>query len=95
MESAVDVSEAHGVDVRIDLGRADVGMTQEFLDGSDVRTVREHVRGEAVPENVRGNAIRGDSDRGGPGTDDLEDALSRKRPTEPRQEDVVLGEIAF
>ena len=95
MEASVDVAEAGGVDVRVDLGRADVGVAEKLLDGTDVRTVRKHVRGEAVTENVRGNAVRGDSDRGGPGTDDLEDALSRKRPTEPRQEDVTLGKIAF
>ena len=95
MVFAVDVAEARGVDVRVDLGRADVGVAEKLLDGADVRAVRKHVRGEAVPEDMRGDAIRGDSDRRGPGTDDLEDALSRKRPTESRQEDVAFRKIAF
>ena len=94
MKSAVDVPESGSVDVRVDLGRADVGVAEKLLDGSNVRSVRKHVRGKAVPEDVRGDAVRSDSDRGGPGTDDLEDALSRKRSTEPRQENVALGKIA-
>ena len=95
MVPAVDVAEARGVDMRVDLGRADIGMSEELLDGADIRAMRQHVRSEAVPEDMRGDAVRGDSDRGGPGTDDLEDALSRKRSTEPRQENVALGKIAF
>ena len=39
MEFAVYLAEARGVDVRIDLGRADVGVAKEFLNGSNVRTV--------------------------------------------------------
>ena len=95
MVPTVNVAEARGVDVRVDLGRADVGMSEELLDGANIRSVRQHVRSEAMPEDVRRDAIRGDSDCGGPGTDDLEDALSRKRPAEPRQEDVPFGKIAF
>ena len=95
MVLTVDVAEAGGVDMRVDLGRPDVGMSKKFLDGADIRAVRKHVRGEAVPEDVRGDAVRGVSDRRGPGADDLEDALPRKRPAEPRQEDVALGKIAF
>ena len=90
----MDVAEAGGVDMGVDLGRPDVGVSEKFLDGADVRAVREHVRGEAMAKDMRRNAVRGDSDRGGPGTDDLEDALTRERLPEPREEDMVLGEIA-
>ena len=89
----MDVAEAGGVDVRVDLGRPDVGMSEKLLDGADVRAVGKHMRSEAMPEDVRGDAVRGDSDRGGSRADNLEDALPRKRPAEPRQEDVALGQI--
>ena len=95
MKPSVDIAEAGGVDVGVDLGRPDVGVAEKFLDGTDIRTMRKHMRGKAVPEYVRGDAVRGNPDRGGPCTDDLEDALSRKRPAEPRQEDMAFGEIAF
>ena len=95
MVLAVDLAETRGVDVGVDLGRPDVGMSEELLNGADIRAVREHMRGKAVPEDVRGNAVRGDSDRGSPGADDLEDALPRKRPAKAREENVALGEIAF
>ena len=40
MVAAVDVAEAGGVDVRVDLSRADVGVSEELLDGTDVRSSR-------------------------------------------------------
>ena len=89
----MDVAEAGGVDVRVDLGRPDVGMSEKLLNGADVRTVRQHMRSEAMPEDVRGDAVCGDSDRGGSRADNFEDALPRKPSAEPRQEDVPLGQI--
>ena len=95
MVLSVDLADTGGVHMRVDLRRADVGVTEEFLDGADVRAVRKHVRGEAMSKNVRRNTVCGDSDGGGAGADDLEDALSRKRLSESRQEDMGLGEIPF
>ena len=53
MVLAVDTTETRGVDVRVDLGRADVGMSEKLLNGADIRTVGKHVRGEAVAKHVR------------------------------------------
>jgi len=95
MESAVDVAEARRVDMRVYLRRADVRMAEKLLDRADVRTVLEHVRGEAVPEDVRRNALWGDICGDGTLADHLEYRLASKRLLEPRDEDVRYRKIAF
>lgn len=42
----------------VDLGRADVAVTEELLDGADVVIVLEQVGGERVPKRVAGRALR-------------------------------------
>ena len=56
----MDVAEARRVDMRVYLRRADVSMAEKLLDRADVRAMLKHVRGKAVPENVRRNALWGD-----------------------------------
>ena len=56
----VDVAEAGRVDMRVYLRRADVRMTEKLLNRADVGAVLKHVRGEAVAEDMRGNALRRD-----------------------------------
>ena len=41
------------VDMGIDLGSADVGVTQHFLYGDEIRASLQEMRGEAVPKRVR------------------------------------------
>ena len=60
MEPAVDVAKARRVHMRVDLGRPDVGVPEQLLYRAYVRAVLEHVRGEAVPENVRRYPLRRD-----------------------------------
>ena len=45
----MDRLEAVPVDVRVVLSRADVGMTEQFLDRSQVRAACQKMRGEAMP----------------------------------------------
>ena len=65
-------------------------MAEQFLDGADVGTVRKHVRGVGVAQDVRGDALGRDADRGGALAHDLEDALAGERTPKPRQKDVRL-----
>ena len=94
MVLTVDLAEASGIDMGVDLGRADVGMPEQLLNRPDVRPVGEHVRGEAVPQHVRRHAVGGNADGGGALLDDLEDALSGERTPEPGEEDMRLRQVA-
>ena len=91
----MDVSEASHIDMSVYLRRADVRMAEKLLDRADVRAMLKHVRGKAVPENVRRNALWGDICGDGTLADHLEDRLARKRLLEPRDEDVRYRKIAF
>ncbi len=54
MGGIVDLFEACGADVGVDLGGLETGMAEEFLDGAEVGAVVEEVGGEAVPQFVWG-----------------------------------------
>lgn len=58
MKFLVDVAQPVAGDVGVDLGGADGGMAEEFLDDAEVGAVFEQVRGEAVSQHVRGDAAR-------------------------------------
>src|SRR5689334_20618809 len=53
METFVDLKQAAAGDVSINLGRANAGMTEQFLDDAQICTVLEQVRGETVPQHMR------------------------------------------
>jgi hypothetical protein len=69
VEWAYDGDWAPVQHMRVDLGRADVLVAQEFLDRADVVAAFEQVSREAVTEAVAGRALRnasvsrGDADR--------------------------------
>jgi len=45
----------------IDLGRSQVGMTKNFFDGIEIRTVIQHMGGKSMPYDMRASfADRGD-----------------------------------
>ena len=48
----MDLFEAVGVDVGVDLGGGDVGVAEEFLDDAEVGAAGEEVGGEGVAEGV-------------------------------------------
>ncbi len=48
----LDLLEAVGVDVGVDLGGGDVGVSEEFLDDAEVGAAGEEVGGEGVAEGV-------------------------------------------
>ena len=52
MKLAVDRLEARRVDVRVNLGSGDAGVTEHLLYLPQIGTATEHVRGEAVPQPV-------------------------------------------
>lgn len=79
---SVDLAEARDIDMGIDLGRGDIRVSEHLLNRSNIRPVGEQMRREAVPENMRGNAVRGDADGCRAFANYLEDALPCKRPSE-------------
>src|SRR5437016_13959777 len=52
----VHLAQPAGCDVRIDLRRADVGVSEERLHDAEVGAAGEEVRRERVPERVRRDA---------------------------------------
>ena len=55
MELSMDGFEPILIDVRVNLGRGNIGVTQHFLDDAQVGAVTEKMRSETVPEQVRIN----------------------------------------
>ena len=85
----MNFAEARGIDVRVYLRGRDVRVAEKLLDGPYVRPVREHVRGEGMPEDVRRNPGGIDPGRGRPILDYLENPLARELAPEPRHKDVT------
>ena len=54
MELPVHFAQAAPGDVRVDLRCADIRVAEEFLDYAQIGAVFQQVRGEAVPQHVRG-----------------------------------------
>ena len=81
----VHIPQPRTVHVRVHLRRGDVGMPKEFLHHAEVRAARQQVRGEAVPEHVRMNAL--ESGRRRVPLHDLPHGDSLQRPTGPRQKE--------
>ena len=60
VELRVDVAEAVGGDVGVDLGSIDGSVAKEFLNDAEVRSVFEKVCGEGMPEHM-GRDVAGDA----------------------------------
>ena len=56
MRLAVDVEQLRGVHVRVALGRRQLHVTEELLDGAQVGASLQQVRGERMPQCVRTDA---------------------------------------
>ena len=52
MMQLVHLSETRLINVRVDLRRRNRCVPKHVLNGPNVRTVRKHMRGEAVPQNM-------------------------------------------
>lgn len=89
MKTAVDFSETTSIYVSINLGRTNVGVTEHFLDRSYVGAALKHVRGETMPQNMRRNPVRGDTDMSRPFADHLENPLAGKRPAKTGKKNVT------
>src|SRR5688572_27896707 len=57
VEAAMYFLQSLAGHVRINLSGADTRMSEHFLDGAEVSTVLQQVRGEAVSEHVRSNIL--------------------------------------
>jgi hypothetical protein len=73
VERAADADAPAIEDMRIDHCRADIPVSQQFLDRTDVRARFEEVRGESVAERMRRGRLRDAGFAHGP----LEGALQR------------------
>ena len=58
MELLVNASQVFAIDVRINLGRRDVDVSQHLLDRSEIRTALEEMRRKGMAESVRRNGLR-------------------------------------
>ena len=79
MESAVEFAKTMRIDMGIDLRSADVGVSEQLLYRPNVGPVLEHVRREAVPQDVRGYPLRRYARRDGALPQHLEHSLPRER----------------
>jgi hypothetical protein len=57
MAAEVDVAAPPVAHVRVELGRAEVGVPEHLLDAAEIRAALEQVGGERVPEEVRVDAL--------------------------------------
>ena len=89
----VDFSEPCRVHMGVDLGSAYIGMSEELLYHTDIRAVGQHVRSEAMPQDVRRYPVRRDPDIRRALLYYLEHALPREWPPKPRHENVRLRQI--
>src|SRR5258708_11469819 len=87
VEVAMHLAETFAFDVGIDLGGADAGMAEEFLDDAQIGAVFEEVSGEAMPQHVRGDIS---ANPGSPGAllDPQPERDGGKRPPARAQEHV-------
>lgn len=78
MEATVDTAQPFRLHMGVDLGGADVRMAEKGLDGAQVRSAFEEMRGEGMTERVRRD---GPPDAGlkGESLDALPDELTRER----------------
>jgi hypothetical protein len=53
METVIDAPHALLEDVRVNLRRREIGMTEHHLDGAEVCAAFEQMRGERMSERVR------------------------------------------
>src|SRR5262249_29162180 len=75
----VDLLQPVAREVRVHLRRRDVGVAEHLLHRAQIATVREQVRGEAVPEGVRAH-LAIEPDRPRVALDDLVEALAGEGP---------------
>src|SRR3954470_21379917 len=71
----VDVLEAVGREVRVELGRGDVRVAEHLLQRAQVAAAGQQVRGEGVTQRVRAHPVR-QPGSGGVALDDLVQALA-------------------
>jgi len=90
MELFVDFVETLLVDVGVDLGGGDVGVSEEFLDDAEVGTAFEEVGGEGVAEEVGVNVLF-DAGVGGALFDDLADAVGAEGAAADGEKDLGGG----
>ena len=55
MKPPVNVPQSGPADMRVDLGCADAGMAEQFLDDAQIRPMLQQMGGEAVSQHVRGH----------------------------------------
>ena len=95
MESSVDFAEPRRIDMCVYLRRADVGMSQHFLNRPYVGAMLKHVRSKTVAQNVGGYARARDACGFCAFQNDFEYTLSRKWAAEPCQKNLFNRQISF
>src|SRR6476646_5396835 len=89
----VDLLEAFAREVRVHLGRRDVGVTEHLLHGAKVAAAGEQVGGEAVAQRVRAH-LAGEAGVARVALDDLVEPLAGQRPAAEVDEQLRLVAVA-
>jgi hypothetical protein len=75
-------------DVGVQLGRAEVGVTEHLLNAPQVGAAVEQVRGERVPQQMGMDALRVEPRDGGDSSQDQERARPGERPASRVEEEL-------
>src|SRR3712207_1441404 len=89
----VDVLEALGREVRVELGGGDVGVAEHLLDGAEVAPAGEQVRRERVAQRVRAHAAV-EAGAAGVALHDLVEALAGEAGPPVVEEELGLLAVA-
>ena len=93
MEAEVDGFEALLLDVSVDLGGGDVGVAEQFLDNTQIRSVLEQVGCKGVPQEVGVDVLRESGPLGGL-LGELPDPIGGKGPASNGEKNMAAGNLA-
>ncbi len=80
-------SQAGSTHVGIDLGRRKIGMPEERLDGSQICSSLEQIRGKGVAQNVGRNPILGNARLTRQFLEQQKEVLPAHRPSPPAEKE--------
>src|SRR5580765_484947 len=86
--AVIDVAAPAVRDVRVQLGRAEIGVAEHLLDAAQVGSAFEQVRGERMPQQVRVDALRVEARTAGEAAQDQKSARAGEGATLCVQEEL-------
>ena len=81
----MNLGETRGIDMSINLSSSDVGMTKQFLNSTDIRSMLKHVGSVRMTKHMRRNTLSLNTNVRSALFDELENPLPRERTATPSQ----------